>query len=57
MPLLVATVAYYMFKVGGKPGTLFYASLGAAVYGIWSSTLFGSGGAGRRSRPIRRGGR
>jgi ABC-type polysaccharide/polyol phosphate export permease len=45
MPLLVATVAYYMFKAGGKPGTLFYASLGAAVYGIWSSTLFGSGGA------------
>ena len=45
MPLLVATVAYYMFKAGGRPGTLFYASLGAAVYGIWSSTLFGSGGA------------
>jgi ABC-2 type transport system permease protein len=45
MPLLVATVAYYMFRAGGKPGTLFYASLGAAVYGIWSSTLFGSGGA------------
>jgi ABC-2 type transport system permease protein len=45
MPLLVATVAFYMFKAGGKPGTLFYASLGAAVYGIWSSTLFGSGGA------------
>jgi ABC-2 type transport system permease protein len=45
MPLLVATVSYYMFKAGGKPGTLFYASLGAAVYGIWSSTLFGSGGA------------
>jgi ABC-2 type transport system permease protein len=45
MPLLVATVAYYMFKAGHRPGTLFYASLGAAVYGIWSSTLFGSGGA------------
>ena len=45
MPLLVATVAFYMFKSGGRPGTLFYASLGAAVYGIWSSTLFGSGGA------------
>jgi ABC-2 type transport system permease protein len=44
-PLLVATIAYYMFRAGGKPGTLFYASLGAAVYGIWSSTLFGSGGA------------
>jgi ABC-2 type transport system permease protein len=45
MPMLIATVAYYMFKAGGRPGTLFYASLGAAVYGIWSSTLFGSGGA------------
>jgi ABC-2 type transport system permease protein len=45
MPVLVATVAYYMFRAGGRPGTLFYASLGAAVYGIWSSTLFGSGGA------------
>jgi ABC-2 type transport system permease protein len=45
MPLVVATVSYYMFRAGGRPGTLFYASLGAAVYGIWSSTLFGSGGA------------
>jgi len=44
MPVLIATIAYYMFKAGGRPGTLFYASLGAAVYGIWSSTLFGSGG-------------
>ena len=26
-------------------GRLLYVSLGAAVYGIWSSTLFGSGGA------------
>jgi ABC-type polysaccharide/polyol phosphate export permease len=34
-----------MFKAGQRPGTLFYASLGAAVYGIWSATLFGSGGA------------
>lgn len=45
MPLLVATVAFYMFRAGHRPGTLFYASLGAGVYGIWSSTLFGSGGA------------
>jgi ABC-2 type transport system permease protein len=44
-PVLLATIAYYMFRAGGKPGTLFYASLGAAVFGIWSSTLFGSGGA------------
>ena len=45
MPVLIATVAYYMFRAGHRPGTLFYASLGAAVYGLWSSTLFGSGGA------------
>jgi ABC-2 type transport system permease protein len=45
MPLLIASVAYYMFRAGQRSGTLFYASLGAGVYGIWSSTLFGSGGA------------
>jgi ABC-2 type transport system permease protein len=45
MPVLIATIAYYMFQAGQKSGTLFYASLGAAVYGIWSATLFGSGGA------------
>jgi ABC-type polysaccharide/polyol phosphate export permease len=45
MPVLIASVAYYMFRAGNRPGTLFYASLGAGVYGIWSSTLFGSGGA------------
>jgi len=45
MPVLIATVAYYMYKAGDREGTLFYASLGAAVYGIWSSTLFGSGGS------------
>jgi len=46
MPSLVATVAFYMFKAGeDRPETLFWAALGAGVYGIWSSTLFGSGGA------------
>jgi ABC-2 type transport system permease protein len=44
-PLIIATLAFYMFKSGGRPGTLFYAALGAGVLGIWSSTLFGSGGA------------
>lgn len=44
-PVLIATISFYMFKAGHRPGTLFYASLGAGVYGIWSSTLFGSGGA------------
>jgi ABC-type multidrug transport system permease subunit len=45
LPLILATVAYYMFKAGQRPGTLLYVSLGAGVMGIWSSTLFGSGGA------------
>jgi len=36
--------AYYMFRSGGRSGTLLYASLGAGMMGVWSSTLFGSGG-------------
>ena len=43
-PLIFATIAFYMFKAGGKTGTLLYAALGAGMMGIWSSTLFGSGG-------------
>jgi ABC-2 type transport system permease protein len=44
-PIIFATIAFYMFKAGGRPGTLLYAALGAGMMGIWSSTLFGSGGA------------
>jgi len=33
-----------MFRTGARPGSLLYASLGAGMMGIWSSTLFGSGG-------------
>jgi ABC-2 type transport system permease protein len=44
-PLIFATIAFYMFKAGGRPGTLLYAALGAGMMGIWSSTLFGGGGA------------
>ena len=43
-PLIFATIAFYMFKAGGKEGTLLYAALGAGMMGIWSATLFGSGG-------------
>jgi ABC-2 type transport system permease protein len=50
LPLLLAAVAFYMFRAGQRPGTLLYASLGAGVMGIWSSTLFGSGGAIQWSR-------
>ncbi len=44
-PIIFATVAFYMFRAGGRSGTLLYAALGAGMMGIWSSTLFGSGGA------------
>ena len=44
-PLIFATIAFYMFKAGRQPGTLLYVALGAGMMGIWSSTLFGSGGA------------
>src|SRR5690348_2251911 len=44
-PVIFATIAFYMFKAGGQPGTLLYAALGAGMMGIWSTTLFGSGGA------------
>lgn len=44
VPVLLSTIAFYMFRAGQREGTLFYAALGSAVFGIWSSTLFGSGG-------------
>ena len=45
-PLIFATLAYYLFKAGNhRPGTLLYAALSAGLMGIWTSTLFGSGGA------------
>jgi len=50
LPLLLAAVAFFMFRAGQRQGTLLYVSLGAGVMGIWSSTLFGSGGAIQWSR-------
>ena len=43
-PIIFATVAFYMFRAGGRSGTLLYAALGAGMMGVWSTTLFGSGG-------------
>jgi ABC-2 type transport system permease protein len=43
-PMIFATVAYYMFRSGGRAGTLLSASLGEGMMGVWSTTLFGSGG-------------
>ena len=43
-PVIFATIAFYMFRSGGRAGTLLYVSLGAGMMGVWSTTLFASGG-------------
>ena len=37
-PLFFATVAFFMFRAGHDSRSLLYASLGAAIMGVWSST-------------------
>lgn len=44
-PVIFASIAFFMFRAGERPGGLLYAALGAGLMGIWTSTLFGSGGA------------
>jgi hypothetical protein len=44
-PVIFASIAFFMFESGNRTGTLLYAALGAGLMGIWSATLFGSGGA------------
>lgn len=44
-PVIFASIAYLMFRAGARPGSLLYVAIGAGMMGIWSSTLFGSGGA------------
>jgi len=44
-PLIFATIAFYMHRAGAREGSLLYVALGAGLMGMWSSTLFGSGGA------------
>lgn len=43
-PVVFATIAFYMFRAGATEESLLYVALGAGLMGIWSSTLFGSGG-------------
>ncbi|MGA4956363.1 ABC transporter permease [Streptomyces lavendulocolor] len=44
-PLVYATLAVYLFRAGGHPDRLLQAAVGAGLMGVWSSVLFGSGGA------------
>jgi ABC-2 type transport system permease protein len=49
-PLFFATVAFFMFRAGDDPKPLLYASLGAAVMGIWSTTSTAAGNSLARER-------
>jgi ABC-2 type transport system permease protein len=46
-PLIFATLAFFLFNSGGGTAgqTLLYVALGAGMMGVWSTTLFGCGGA------------
>src|SRR5918996_3720653 len=44
-PVIFASIAFFMVESGTREGALLYVALGAGLMGIWSSTLFGSGGA------------
>jgi len=46
-PLIFATLGFFLFKSGGGEAgqTLLYVALGAGMMGVWSTTLFGCGGA------------
>jgi len=43
-PVIFASIAFFMYRTGDRAGTLLYASLGAGMMGVWSTTLFASGG-------------
>jgi ABC-2 type transport system permease protein len=49
-PMFFATVAFFVFRAGHSPRTLIYASLGAAVMGMWSSVSTSAGSAMQRER-------
>ena len=43
-PVIFATIAFFMHEAGARQGSLLYVALGTGLMGMWSSTLFGSGG-------------
>jgi ABC-2 type transport system permease protein len=46
-PLIFATMAFFLFQLGDHRSgqTLLFAALGSGMMGVWSTTLFGCGGA------------
>ncbi|MEH1016322.1 ABC transporter permease [Micromonospora sp. CPCC 206060] len=51
-PLIYATLAFYLFRAADRPDQLLQASVGAGLMGVWSSVLFGSGGAVQNQRAL-----
>ena len=49
-PMFFATVAFFMFRAGSDPDSLLFASLGAAVMGVWTATSVPAGSALQRQR-------
>jgi ABC-2 type transport system permease protein len=49
-PLFFGTVAFFMFRASDDPATLVYASLGAAVMGVWTATSVSAGSSLQRQR-------
>ncbi len=45
LPLLFATLAFYVLRAGTHPHALLGASIGAGLMGTWSTVLFGAGSA------------
>jgi ABC-2 type transport system permease protein len=44
-PLVLATLAHYLFLAGGRADALLYAAIGAGMLNVWTTTLIGSGQA------------
>ncbi|WP_020522305.1 ABC transporter permease [Catelliglobosispora koreensis] len=50
VPIIQATMAVYLLRAGDEPQNMVKAAVGAGLMGIWSSVIFGSGGAIQRQR-------
>src|SRR3989475_6609531 len=51
-PLFFATIAFFMYRAGRNDASLLYASLGASVMGVWSSTSVAASSAVQRQRRV-----
>lgn len=41
-PVILATLAHYLFVSGHRPAFVFHTGLGAGMMGLWSATLYGA---------------